>query len=345
MASRGSRIRARGGLWLLGIGLLACVCGCSGPLAWPTAWKDAAGRLTGDGDAFTTDHKVSSLRGRVFFPGRRLQASIADIAVAATVSLIDPVRNETRATTVTDDQGSFSLDLLGFLPAAQPYYLEAVKGLPSGPISNAVGKDAARVRTLVRFQGGSWASLTPGSIIVISRATTALSAIVSLRQSTSPVNPELLMGTLSTSGGSAIFRDEGTGIGQTEFATVLDLVSRALVADHDPLEGLIYGGGSYDLKPGIVQEVRPFIHKVDPSVASIGQRLVIRGTGFGEARDQVDVRFAPGISAALATASATELWVTVPPGAQTGEIQVTVAGKTTSSPFTLLPELAGGFNP
>lgn len=285
------------------------------------------------------------LRGRAVFPGYMVQANIADVAVAATVSLIDPALNETRATTVTDDQGGFTLNLAGFIPGGEPYYLEAVKGLPSGQTSNAVGKDAARVRTLVQFAGGSWRNLTTERAIVISRATTALSAIVSLRQSSAPVDLASLLGTLTLSGGNTTFNEAGTGVGQTEFATVLDLVTSALVADHDPLEGLLYGGGSYDLKPGIVQDVRPFIHKVDPPLAAVGQRVVIRGTGFGERRGDVEIRFSPAVAAPLATASATELWVTVPSGAQTGEIQVSVGGKSTSAPFTLMPELTGGFKP
>lgn len=283
--------------------------------------------------------------GQVLFPGYRVQADIAEVATAATVSLIDPDLNQTKATSLTDANGRFSLVFRGISPGNQVYYLEAVKGLNS----NSVGKDAVRVRTLIQRHDGAWASLNsvmPGTTIVLNTSSTALSLIVSLRQATAPVTPSLLIGTLAIGGGGAdAFSDAGTGVTAAEFAQVRGLAAMALAADTDPFYAVEYAGGTYSLRPGTGGAIAPTIHYLQPAMASLGEKVVIRGAGFASSLAGNQVTFAPGVGAVVATASANAIEVTVPAGAASGELRVTVGSELATTSFALLPPISGGLNP
>lgn len=308
-----------------GLLLAACLLGC--PSTRPSASDDEEG-----------------LVGQVFFPGYQTQAAIGDVATAATVSLIDPVLNETRATSLTDSRGRFSLTFRGTTLANQTYYLEAVKGLNS----NAVGKDAVRVRTLVQRQNKNWTSLNsrmPGSAIYLNTSTTALALIVSLRQATSPATPSLLIGSLSIDGSSDSFWETGTGLMVSEFNQVRGLVAAALTADTDPFFALQYVDGSYSLKPGTTGTTGPVITYLQPAIASLGDKVVIHGAGFSPTLVGNLVTFAPSVGAVVATASETAIEVTVPGGATTGELRVAVGSEAATASFTLMPPVTGGLNP
>ncbi len=271
---------------------------------------------------------------------------MAEVATAATVSLIDPVLNETRATALTDSQGIFVLSLdRRMFAGKQIYYLEAVKGLSS----NAVGRDAVRVRTVISWQSGIWASISGdhGAGIVLNTSTTALGAILSLRQGTTTAS--LLIGTLSVGTPSEsrpdTFQAEGTGIADTEFDTVYHLVATSLAADVDPFDALRYEGGIYSLKPGVGHtEGIPFLY-LQPAIASVGSAILINGAGFSPTLTGNTVTFAGGQTAAVATASATSIRVTVPPGATTGPVTVVAGESAATASFTLLPVVSGGLQP
>lgn len=287
------------------------------------------------------------LVGQVFFPARRqVQASIADVAVAATVSLIDPRLNQTHATALTDERGSFSLDNLG-IPTGAALYLEAVKGLSN----NAIGQDAARVRTIVRFRQGTWGSLSGdgGAPVIISTSTTALSAIASLRQSSgAPVDPDRLIGSLAVGVPSGDLPDtlhEAGGVAEAEFGSARGLVAIALLADHDPLEALYYSGGAYQLKAGIAPSTGPSIRYAEPALASPGQQVVIHGAGFAAERASNTVTFSPGIGADVLEASQTRLEVKVPAGARSGEVRVAAGTEAATVSFTVVLTVDGSLDP
>lgn len=282
--------------------------------------------------------------GQVMFPGYRVQADIAEVATAATVSLIDPGLNRTMATSLTDARGRFSLTFRGASLSDQVYYLEAVKGLSS----NTVGKDAVRVRTLIQRHGNTWTSLNSrlaGSTIFLNTSTTALSLIVSLRQASSPVAPDLLIGTLVIGGGEDAFLDEGTGIAPSEYAQVREFASTALTADTDPFFALEYSGGVYSLKPGTSGVTAPVITYLEPAMASLGGKVVIHGGGFSPTLGGNLVTFTPSVGAVVSTASATAIEVTVPAGATSGELLVNVGSEVATASFGLLPPITGGLDP
>jgi YD repeat-containing protein len=79
----------------------------------------------------------------------------------------------------------------------------------------------------------------------------------------------------------------------------------------------------------------PRITGVSPTRGPAGTSVTISGTGFGGTVGENAVRF-DSVLAAVATASPTELVVTVPTGAATGPITVTASGGTATSPTVFL---------
>jgi hypothetical protein len=77
--------------------------------------------------------------------------------------------------------------------------------------------------------------------------------------------------------------------------------------------------------------VLPAITGFSPASGTVGTTVTITGTGFGTAADNTIVAF-NGTSAAIGGTTSTQLVVTVPTGATTGQIAVTVNGLTASSP-------------
>lgn len=294
------------------------------------------------------DSEDEGIVGQVFFPSYRTQADIGEVATAATVSLIDPGQNQTRGTSLTDAVGRFSLSFKGLSLGDQVYYLEAVKGLNS----NAVGKDAVRVRTFIQKKGSVWTSLTsrlPGSVVAINTSTTALSLIASLRQSTNPATPSVLIGTLilgAPSGGLPdSFESTGTGISPSEFNQIWNLASTALSSDTDPFDAIQYSGGNYALKPGVAGPTRPVINYLLPATAAVGTKVVLHGSGFSPILGGNVVTFNPAVGAVVTAASETAIEVTVPSGATTGDLRVDVGSLSATASFTLLPPVNGGLNP
>lgn len=293
--------------------------------------------------------EADGLAGSAVFPAYRVQADFSEVATAATVSLIDPVLSQTRATSLTDAQGRFRLTF-GPKEIEQDkiYFLEAVKGLAS----NAVGHDAVRVRTLIQRQKAGWVSLTsavPGGLLRIDSSTTALSVMVSLLQDTRPATPSLLIGTLSgvNGDGSSIFASDGTGLSEGDFAAVRALVAAALASDRDPFDVVrLAPGDAYVVKDGALSEPgQPTIAQVLPSVALPGETIVLRGSGFGSTPDRNALVFPPGIPAVVTAAAPGSLRVMVPAGAVSGELRLTVDAQLATASFTLLPSVSGDLTP
>lgn len=162
-----------------------------------------------------------------------------EVAVAATVSLMDAATGETLSSTVTTPDGKFALSRFSrdFVPkGGVPYLLEAVKGLGN----NRPGKDAIRVRTLASFMNGDWTSLS-GPGITISRSTTAVASLATLKGLSPSQQLELMgsiqIGTPDTSLAPAT-PDTFTpraGLTNLAFHTAYKAVVDSLAADRDPI--------------------------------------------------------------------------------------------------------------
>ncbi len=89
----------------------------------------------------------------------------------------------------------------------------------------------------------------------------------------------------------------------------------------------------------------PDIYDVSPTNGVVGTTVTINGIGFDPNTANDSVKF-NGTAALLSSVTDTEIVVTVPAGATTGSISVTVNGQTATSTgnFTVLPTITG-FSP
>ncbi|MBO9542247.1 IPT/TIG domain-containing protein [bacterium] len=262
------------------------------------------GLLTASGHA--------SLTGQIRF---QTQATPSEISSGATVSLIDTRDGRSVASTVTKANGDFSLSIANWTPQVDtPYALEAVRGLPAGGAPNRVGAAAARLRTLIRFNG-AWSSLSTGRID-INPTTTALSILQSLK-GLSKAQQLAMMGTAN--GASFTGTVGATGITGAEFTSVLGLVNAALQLNQDPLRAIardVNTGGYVRLERG------PMVTDISTTGANRGDTVVLYGSGFDPAVNIV--RFNGVQAPAIVNATATQLTVTVPATAVKGALTVQV---------------------
>lgn len=311
MKIAGKRMARRGAGGMLALALV--LVGCPAAITPPSTpgFPAIAGSLTFDPVGFQT------------------QATMAEIANAATVSLIDPQNGQTVATSITETQGGKSTFRLtfsnSFQPGPTPYVLEAVKGLSVGGTPNRAGASAARIRTLIQWKDESWKSLSANEVSV-SQTTTALSIIASLR-STEVSRPALIesltMGTADASIAPETpdtFTPGTSNVTNAEFHQVYGLVSNALSFDQDPV-GSIYrdADGNYQrLTPG------SSVLRVTPPQAAMGTPVTIHGHNFATPANANLVTFAGGVTAVPTAVSSdrSTLTVTVPAGAGSGPVSV-----------------------
>lgn len=292
------------------------------------------------------------IAGQVSFlePDREVQVKMRDVARAATVSLINASSNQTLATTLTDQNGAFSLDVRAIPATAQVYYLEGLKGLQN----NSVGADVVRVRTFITYDFASetWKSLTSASAgekLRINASTTAITVLTSLRSGgPTPVDPAGLIGKLKVTDGNPPteqFFDAGTGITQSELQTVQSLVAESMAADADPFDAVLLKGGQYQLRSYVAAAGEPLrISHLVPTVASPGDTVEIHGFGF-VAPPGTGVKFAGNLAAEIIGATSVKLTVVVPSGATTGNVLVETANASSSAAITINQFISGGFNP
>jgi len=214
---------------------------------------------------------LPTLAGQVRFDrSRTVQAALTDVANAASVALIDGVAGNTVSSTVSDASGSFQLTFSNFTPTlGYPYVLEAVKGLPVGGAPNRVGAAAARLRTLV-FWNGSWQSLSSGSIVV-GYGTTAVSVIANLKALTAASMSALIN---SVNPGDT-FTQPGSWLSNaTDYQPVLTFVNNAIQLDQDPIASIAYSSAlaTYSLSTGV-----PVVNSFAPSIPTPGGTLTLRG--------------------------------------------------------------------
>ncbi len=241
------------------------------------------------------------------------QATATDVSSGATVSLIDTSDGHSVAATVTKPDGTFSLDIKGWkYQSNTPYVLEAVKGLPAGGTPNRVGAAAARLRTLLRYNGG-WGSLTAGTID-ISPATTALCTIQSLK-ALSTAQQLAAMGTVN--GASYTGTVGATGISSAEFTSVIGQVNAALLLDQDPMRCI-----ARDVNSGAFVRLERGALVTDLSITQgyRGDTVVLYGSGFDRTTNLV--RFNGTLATGTGNPTGTEVTVTIPATAIGGPLTV-----------------------
>lgn len=317
--------------------LALAVTACPRPLTPPM------GLPGGDSVLQATDH----VEGRISFGFRHTQAGIKeDVAPGATVSLIELASGNTVSTTRTDADGKFLLTYSnGFKPkSGDLYYFEAVKGLSGGTSApNAAGADAVRVRTISSYWNGGWVTLTsgnPGTSILISPMTTALSVVVSLRQATSQkIDPTTLFGAIKAGRPSGGYPDT------VQMATpqlvqmvqrAYDLVVGSLEKDRDPLRWIQLSSADEDFNTVTLPELPFSISYLDPPNAVALETIDLVGSNF-EGEPVVDFQ-ADGGQLARATelsvsSDLTRITVRVPPTAVTGHVRLSIGERTLTGPM------------
>jgi sugar lactone lactonase YvrE len=307
---------------------------------------------------FAAEQKVTSpghvppIAGRIDFgPAERAtQANMAEVGSGATVSLIDTTTGYTVVTTVSTPQGEFLLNFASnFIPpAGKVYFLEAVKGLKAGTsMPNRVGADLARVRTLIWFRTGFWESVSAGQVILNSTST-ALSILLSLRSLTPSaagrqIDPTTLMGIMQPVSGTNsspspyTYANSGLLPGELVRGAYL-LVLNALAQDKDPFQNVSLDTNDplYNtlLNAAAVQTVAA----MQPDTQFVGSDITLVGAGFSTTAADNVVEFSNvsggPVKAVVKSVEAggTRLTVTVPPGAVTGTVAVTLAGRKTLGP-------------
>lgn len=280
---------------------------------------------------------VAALEGQVRFPARSVQATLEEIATAATVSLIRADTNRTEATTLTNSAGTFRLAFPAtFRPAAtDSFYLEAVKGLGS----NRAGNSAARVRTLARFVEG-WTTLSnavPGGNIYLNTATTALCIGASLRGGTATaVDFGALIGTYDP---SAQTFAPVTNLSAADFTALKALTDQILLDSQDPLAGIMLTEPSLWSRKNLSGLT---LAQLNPTSGKAGDAVTLIGSGFEPTLASNSVRF-NGVLASVSGATPNTLTVTVPAGATPGPVTVQIGAIAATGPtFTVTSLVYGG---
>lgn len=288
---------------------------------------------------------VPVIQGVVDFPeaGYGTQATLQEIASSATVSLIDATKNVTVASTLTDSKGAFSLTLTKWRPVeGQPYYLEAIKGLGN----NAAGRSAARLRTLIRTRPDTgWVSISGGGAVVISRSTTAIATVASLK-GTGRVDPDLLIGslTIGASGSTAIPPDTFNGAPNfsiAEFGAAWRFIDSAITQGVDPLASLSWDAGTNTFT--LSTPFGPYIRALSPNSGAPGTEIVIEGTRFLADVASNSVYFGGELATVLG-ATESSLRVRIPANASTGYVHVTNSvGSSNLAAFMALARIGGTY--
>ncbi|MBO9541147.1 IPT/TIG domain-containing protein [bacterium] len=279
-----------------------------------------------------SEERSMVLSGRALFAERAGQATMDEVAAAATVSLINTGTNQTEASTVTRPNGRFDLSLpRGFRPeSTATYYLEASKGLGG----NKPGNDVARIRTIARYAEG-WISLSntvPNEGIVISPTSTAIAVGAALRAGTAkPVAFADLLGTLSEATYTPV-----TNLSGADVTAILAIVNACLAANRDPIDAVGLDTATDTWKKVNQGDIVLAATSLAPTSGNIGSTVTVTGKGFSQTPSNNVVRFNGEPSAASARTETT-LTVTVPAGATSGQTSVQVGNLIALGPNFTVP--------
>lgn len=189
---------------------------------------------------------TSPINGIVEFPDLnkfKTKATVADIGQNATVSLIYPSDhltnpNKTIATGITNESGVFTINS-GFSAATnQIYILEGSRRIGSS------GNALMAVRTMIKWTGSGWESITQGGISINSK-TTALSIMSGLVPGVSSID---VIGKIASGVPSDIIVGGQTKIKGASITDAADLVAFALSKNQDPTLYMNYSNGVFSLK-------------------------------------------------------------------------------------------------
>ncbi|HEY9898944.1 MAG TPA: IPT/TIG domain-containing protein [Pantanalinema sp.] len=318
---------------LLMLSLSACRLPGGTPVLGAGAGAPAA---TGD-----VAREAPPLSGRAYFARRAAQASMDDVAIGATVSLINTGSNTTVATGLTDAQGRFSIALpRGFVfDNTATYYIEAYKGLNG----NQPGHDVARVRTVAKLVNGAWLTLTNGAAdgdVVVGPASTAVALGAALRKGTAtPVDFDALIGKLSGNVFSPVPNLSGA-----DFTALFTMVQEGLIENRDPVQTI-----GYDSIEGVFErvDVAPSqfaVESISPTSGVVGSTVTITGRGFSKTASDHIVRF-NGVPAVPEASTETTLTVRVPPGGTSGTTTAQLRGVITLGPIFTVQVVVDSFAP
>lgn len=273
-----------------------------------------------------------ALRGSVTFAARSTQGTLEEVAVGATVSLINTGSNQTVVTGLTDAAGNFVLELpRGYRPdATTVYFLEAVKGIGG----NLPGSPAVRVRTLARYQAGGWVTLssaTPNAGILLSPSSTALAVCAALLKAAGrPLSLDQLIGRLSGSDYSPV-----DGLSLQDFEAARDIISACLADRQDPIASIVFNTATSGWERTGASGPALAISAVEPASGVPGDEVTFVGQGFGLAAGAV-ARFNGAPQTAVAV-SATSLKVIVPASATSGQTTLQVGNLIALGPNFTVP--------
>ena len=281
---------------------------------------------------------IPALAGRVSFGDQGLQATMNDVGLAATVSLINTGTNQTVSTALTNASGEFVLTFSnGYV--AEPtatYYLEASKGLNS----NQPGHEAVRVRTVVRYQDGwtSISNISPNQGIVVNSSTTALSIGAGLANAREPFAFASLIGALS--GSAADTYEAVGGLSAEDFQALRLLVANVLAADRDPVRsiGLHLPSTWHRLDQGLG------VTGIAPESGSAATLVTLTGTGFSSIAGAHAVSF-NGVTATVASATPVALQSHVPQNATSGQTTVRMGDLIALGPNFTVPVEVSAVSP
>jgi hypothetical protein len=309
----------------LAFGLAACVPGSFLGAGTPTQGGGAPDPVVHDVQTFVNARQLVG-QVRLDLPGDRgTQATLAEVVNGAVVSVFDPANNITIATALTNANGQFVVPLPGSWnpPANTAFIVEVVKGLGS----QTKGKDAVRLRTAVmKLANGTFTSITGSNTILVTPLTTTLALRSSLGFGGANAIPVASLfagdnsGTVNPATGALKAANQFSQIPDADLNTFAGMVSSIVTGDADPVQVL---------RPTI----KPTIASFSTYQASVGNLVVITGTGFHPTPSSNTVTFANNQSALVWYAGPTQLVVAVPPGAVTGAVRVATAVGT-SDPIT-----------
>lgn len=286
--------------------LPACRLPAAGPLAKPATVHS------------TSDQKITApvakpqaafthLSGRVDYPEvRRSQATIGNAIDSATVTLLDTA-GSVLSSGLTDRNGVFRLDV-GFVPATGvAYLLESAKGLANA----APGSTAARLRTIVQWNGSTWLSISNADAttpLVLNALTTAVALEAAL--DAARVAPSATIGKVNAVANPATLNAAPTytGHADSEMATLAGHVVSYLSEEQDPVES--------------VSNVAPLLTSLSQGSAGVGTLITLSGKGFVPLPGQTTVSF-NGAAATVYLVTATRIVAAVPVEATDGNVTVT----------------------
>ncbi|MEB3238392.1 MAG: IPT/TIG domain-containing protein [Candidatus Sericytochromatia bacterium] len=241
------------------VALTLAVAGCQGrPASLSLAQTAENGTSTQRQEATLAG---PALEGRAIWPDRAGQ-NTSDILRGATIALVDPDSNYTLSATSLKADGTFSLPVPLGISTSTVYILEGVKGYRQGQ----PGGEISRLRTLVRYTGSGWASIS-GNSLILDGLTTAVTQIALLYPADIS-RAGVLSKVLQTSGGTVLNTNPVLpNHPDSEILLTAQLVRQALSADRDPI--------------AVVDASRISLLSLSATRVTPGDLLAIRGRGFG----------------------------------------------------------------